>query len=152
MVARPLAERFWPKVRKTRSCWLWTASVDVHGYGQIGGISADGHRTMFKAHRVSWQLHRGPIPVGMCVLHKCDRPRCVRPAHLFIGTVADNVMDMTAKGRNVFQYRNPSKKLSDRQVRELRRRRAEGERLKALADVFGVRESTVSRIANGVRR
>jgi hypothetical protein len=52
------------------------------------------------ASRVSWQIHCGEIPAGLQVLHKCDNPRCVRPDHLFLGTIADNVHDMLAKGRN----------------------------------------------------
>ena len=75
-------------------CWLWTASLDNHGYGQFCF-----NRKPVKAHRVSWELHRGPIPKGLCVLHKCDVRTCINPAHLFVGTRADNVADMIAKGR-----------------------------------------------------
>ncbi len=76
-------------------CWLWTASV-WNRYGQFG-VANKSHR----AHRVSWQLYRGPIPAGLCVLHKCDVPTCVNPNHLFLGTQTDNVADMMKKGRHV---------------------------------------------------
>ena len=93
---RPLVERFWEKVVKTPTCWLWTAAAQG-GYGVIG----DPHRKgrVLRAHRVSWELHDGPIPSGMDVLHRCDTPACVRPDHLFLGTAADNIADMFAKGR-----------------------------------------------------
>lgn len=94
-----LEDRFWKRVEKTRRCWLWRGSQHRRrgsevGYGEIG--VEDGHQ---KAHRVSWMLKHGPIPVGMFVLHKCDNPACVRPAHLFLGTAQDNSDDMRRKGR-----------------------------------------------------
>lgn len=94
---RPLADRFWEKVQKTEGCWLWTGATDGGGYGQIG--SDTGSPVPFKAHRVSYQLHVGPIPDRLEVLHTCDNPPCVRPDHLFLGTQTDNMRDCAAKGR-----------------------------------------------------
>lgn len=97
-----LEERFWQKVRKdgpvhpilgTR-CWLWTASNLNGRYGQL----KIGDR-MIRAHRVSYELHYGPIPDGMKCLHHCDNGFCIRPDHLFLGTQADNVHDMIKKDR-----------------------------------------------------
>lgn len=93
---RPTAEqRFWTKVRKgqPRECWLWTASENNEGYGRfrLNGKSRS-------AHVVSWLFAHGDT-AGMCVLHKCDTPLCVNPAHLWLGTHADNMADMAAKGR-----------------------------------------------------
>jgi hypothetical protein len=88
--------RFWEKVFKTDTCWLWTGWLHK-GYG-VMAINQDPVR----AHRFSWELHYGPIPKGdeeICVLHKCDVPTCVRPEHLFLGTDKDNNADMIAKGR-----------------------------------------------------
>lgn len=87
--------RFWGRVAVARiGCWHWTAGQDRSGYG---AISYRGK--MLKAHRVSWELHRGDVPSGMFVCHSCDTPACVRPDHLFIGTAAANSADMVAKGR-----------------------------------------------------
>lgn len=87
--------RFWNKVVRTRSCWLWTAAKNEKGYGVFGlGQETD------KAHRIAWRLINGLIPQGLFVLHRCDVPACVNPKHLFLGTNIDNVRDMIAKGRN----------------------------------------------------
>lgn len=94
---RPWQDRFWEKVHKTPTCWIWTASTTEFGYGQL---LADGKRQ--DAHRLSWVLHYGPIPEGKCVLHNCpggDNPACVRPDHLWLGTKKDNAQDALQKGR-----------------------------------------------------
>ena len=91
-----LFERFGDKYipEPNSGCWLWTAAYGRRGYGLIW----DGKRLAI-AHRVSWEMHRGEIPAGLKVLHKCDVPPCVNPEHLFLGTQKDNVDDMLAKQR-----------------------------------------------------
>lgn len=99
VVRGPLEKRFWAKVQKTANCWLWTACrlPPPWDYGQMGRSDRAGG--LIRAHVASWIIHNGEIPPGLLVLHKCDNPPCVRPDHLFLGTHADNIADMIAKGR-----------------------------------------------------
>ncbi len=101
----PIAERFWAKVNKEgpivrdglTPCWMWTGTLSRRGYGSLSrGRRDQGH---VRATRLSWELHVGPIPDGLFVLHHCDNPPCVRPEHLFLGTQRDNITDMVSKGR-----------------------------------------------------
>lgn len=94
-----LEDRFWAKVDKRGSdeCWLWTGSLTRSGgYGQIARTRKEGP---VRANRVSYELANGQILEGMCVLHECDIPACVNPAHLFLGTRGDNCQDMGRKKR-----------------------------------------------------
>ncbi len=86
--------RFFSKIKKTKKCWGWTGTKHQFGYGSFSFKSKK-----INAHRFSYIVHCGPIPNGMCVLHKCDIPECVNPDHLFLGTQKDNMEDMASKGR-----------------------------------------------------
>lgn len=104
---------FWSRVNKTDGCWLWTGSKNSSGYGDLNFMQQH-----VLAHRLAWTLENGEIPKGLLVLHRCDTPLCVRPAHLFVGTDADNVADAVCKGR--VHMRITRAKLNEDQVREIR--------------------------------
>lgn len=101
------------------------------------------------AHRFSYELHYGDIPGNMCVLHRCDNRLCVRPDHLFLGTLKENVRDMMAKQRQSRGSNHYSAKLDEASVREIRKRRAEsGISHRSLAEEYGVSAPIITRIVN----
>jgi len=95
----PLQKRFESFVDRSGECWMWTGETDQNGYGVLLVTLGLNKRKLQRTHRLSWEIYRGPIPDGQCVLHKCDTPGCVRPDHLFLGTQAENLKDMWGKGR-----------------------------------------------------
>lgn len=101
----PAEVRFWAKVEKTDTCWNWIGGKNW-GYGCF---FLTNPRRSAKAHRHSWEMHNGPIPVGLVVCHRCDNRACVRPDHLFLGTCKDNMQDCVAKGRFNGGRRNAAK-------------------------------------------
>jgi len=95
-------KRFWLKTRwnPTIGCLEWTAGGYGNGYGKF-----HIKRVATPAHRIAWVLENGQIPGGLLVCHKCDNPPCLNVDHLFLGTYADNLADMEAKGRGAWQGR-----------------------------------------------
>lgn len=144
---KPIQERLWAKTKigGPSDCWEWQGwRHPVGGHGQIGrGRRTDG---LAYTHVVAWEVANGPVPDGMYVCHRCDNPPCVNPAHLFLGTAADNVGDMVGKRRHSFGEAHATK-LSEDDVSAIRRRIAEGETQQRVADSFGVSRSMIGKIA-----
>ena len=147
--AKPMVERFFEKVKKTKSCWLWVAgrfgtdNGETRRYGCFMVSKAIGTKL---AHRVSWEIHNGPIPSGMYVCHTCDVPLCVNPSHLFIGTQKDNAMDMVNKKRNYVRAREKC------HFSKITRRKAEAIRLLYLNRKTSVKEVIKEAARIGVKR
>lgn len=165
---KTLEERFWTRVNKSGpiqehaihlgNCWEWTGSFHKNGYGQFLRLENS------KAHRFSWRIHKGKIPDGLHVCHKCDNRKCVRPDHLFIGTISDNAKDCAKKGRNGMQT-NPQKsklcgnsfqrargesnglsKLTEAQVIEILKTERSVIQNRDFADRFGVSVETIRNV------
>ncbi len=159
MTKQTLAERFekkWTPEPNT-GCWLWTANGYANGgYGMIR-VSSNSHDRSVVAHRVSWMLHKGPIPNGMFVCHKCDVRACVNPDHLFLGTAKDNMQDASRKGRmnwRTGEKRNlptgemhPAAKLTEENIRYIRSSSLPGAEL---ARRLNVSNANISRIRRRV--
>ncbi len=125
-------------------CWIFTGPKDRDGYGVFG----HGRGKQIRANRAAFEIAHGNIPPGMLVCHKCDRPSCINPAHLFLGTHKDNTRDMLAKGRGQdrFGENGPRAKLSTESVREIISKRALGLELKQIAALYGISFQHVSAI------
>lgn len=161
-------ERFWEKVDKTDSCWLWTGSKRSKGYGAFV-YQKDGEVVQGRAHRYSWELHNGPIPDGLCVLHDCptgDNPACVNPEHLWLGSKADNNRDAIVKGRRKRKpnglrprrakklgYRrgeeHPNSRLTRADIENMRADRTKGMSFSILGKRYGVSIAHAFRIVHG---
>lgn len=126
---------FWRYVEKTEACWLWTGPKMTRGYGLY---FMNGKRR--GAHRLAYEFTYGQIPEGLLACHKCDNPPCVRPDHLFLGTVGDNMADAARKGRSRTKPRpgqdNPRAKLTDFSVLAIRKAMASGVTRKQLQHQF----------------
>jgi len=120
-------------------CLEWTGGVDKYGYGRVGGGG-------LAAHRAAWEFTHGPIPAGLCVLHKCDNPPCINPDHLFLGTQGDNSADKVAKGRQARGETQGNAKLTDAAVVEIRSSALSGA---SLGLIFGVAPETINRARRG---
>lgn len=146
-IAGPIRPRFEAKFRVTPGCWPWLGAKHGKGYGHFKIPTGKGDGKVEKAQRVSYSLYIGEIPHGMMVLHRCDNPGCVNPDHLFLGTNADNMADMKAKGRG----NGPRgaachfTKLADEQVITIRSDSRKGVEI---AKHYGVSAALVSDIRN----
>lgn len=142
-------ERFWSKVDKTPSgCWVWLSTKNEQGYGRFAIRVAPYKQRWYSAHRLVWEWEHGAEP-ELCVLHRCDNPSCVNPAHLFLGTHKDNAADRDRKGRRRAPKGslNGRAKLTENDVFDIRRRR--GSDPVYVAGLYGVGPDQVRRIWSG---
>lgn len=154
---RPLSERFWEKVDKNGPvvrpdlgpCWIWTDGTGDRGYGRFG-IWQHGKTVVHAAHRVAFELEVRPLEQDECALHRCDNPPCVRPDHLFAGTVLDNNADMKQKKRHAFGEKNGHAQLTAEQVIDARSRYIFRKvTFVQLGNEYGVRPQAVRAAVNG---
>lgn len=137
--------RFWNKVKKTSTCWLYQGGrLNKFGYGSFWYNGAT-----HSAHRTTWKIAYGCIPNKYNILHKCDIPNCVNPEHLFVGTLADNNKDRANKNRSSRGVTRPTSKLRPSQVFEIRK--LYSDRLlsiRQLAANYGVTYNTIWQLLN----
>lgn len=135
---------FWSHVikRGEDECWIWDAWTDKDGYGSF---SAYNRRA--PAHRIAWILINGAIPNGLYLLHSCDNPPCVNTKHLYLGDQTQNIVEASSKGR--IPGNRLRGYLSPEQVREIRRRVANGEKQADMAREFGMTSSSISTLIAG---
>jgi len=162
-VTARLMARFWELVDKTsgNKCWIWRGILNRKGYGSFYMCQ----RTE-RAHRVSWWIANGKIPLGLLVLHICDNAACVNPNHLYLGTDMDNTRDKFARGRvspargeRNGMVKHPESRqngekcwmsiLTNDDVFDMRSRRRQGESTRSLSIEYGVAQSTVRSVVSG---
>lgn len=147
-------DRFWTRIISTGFCWRYKAQPST----AQGRFYAAGGPII--PSRISWMMNFGAIPKGMLVCHRCDHPRCVNPAHLFLGTMADDMQDCARKGR-LWTQKTPQRsflhhwnnrertKLKTEQIPEIKRLRSTGLTLKAIGKLYGVSRTLIGRIMSG---
>jgi hypothetical protein len=145
---KSLKERLFAKCEPDpkSGCWNWRGATQHSGHGHIFA-EPPGRRSVM-AHRASWEIIHGPIPEGLCILHKCDNPRCINPDHLCLGTKADNSQDMVSKRRQKRGSELPHSKLT---VEDVRLIRASRDSESSLALRYGVAQSTIHEARTGLR-
>jgi hypothetical protein len=147
--------RLLARLDKTDTCWIWKGYRHPFGYGNIrvGGVTK-------LTHRVSYELHTGPIPDGLHVLHRCDNPPCCNPDHLYVGTNDDNTRDRITRGRGatgsrchpykpVFGEMRANSRLKESDVVYIREQAALGVSSGELAEMFKIHAATISCIIRG---
>jgi hypothetical protein len=149
-----MSKPFWEQVDKSGECWLWLGTKDQDGYGSF---YQNYHN--YRAHRVAYTLTFGSIPQGLMVLHQCNNPSCVNPAHLEVGTSRDNMLHCIRSGRHVWQThpecaqsgeKRSNAKLRVEQVLAIRDLYSQGGYShRRLGEMFGVSHTVIQRIIAG---
>lgn len=131
--------------KNENGCWIYKR-IEKNGYGSI-----TVKRKSISAHRFSYELHYGIIPVGLYVCHKCDIKNCVNPDHLFIGTAKDNKQDHIKKGLAVFPRgtKQPHAQLNEEKVSKIKLKLKNGERQVDIAKEYGVKRNVIYDIKRG---
>ena len=147
-IIKPIAERFWAKVDKSKGesgCWEWTGAKASNGYGKTYH-----HKRPVDTHRVVWEITNGEIPNGLFVCHTCDNKSCVNPAHLFLGTPLENMIDKVNKGRHNSPRGegNAFHKLTDELVISVRKQHAAGVSIYRLSKDTGISKTTLRSAIN----
>lgn len=151
---RTAEERLWARVARGQAdeCWPWLGYCRPGGHGQMSGD--DGRLT--GTHRVAWEsANAEQIPAGLIVRHSCDNPPCCNPAHLLLGTVADNSRDAVERGRAAREFRLPHTRISDEGVAYIRanyQRHKNQSNAVELGAQFGVTANHICAIARGAER
>ena len=141
------------KVDTVSMCWNWLGTLKgtdkLKQYGSITvGSRIDGTRKQMSAHRFSYQVFNGEIPVGMFVCHTCDNPKCVNPKHLFLGTRQDNVDDRESKNRNVISSgeKHGNSKLTELQVLNIRQLKIDGVSRLEIHKITGISKTLIKEV------
>lgn len=146
-ITQEAIDRFESRIQRdanAKGCWKWKGYVSPHGYGEI----SIKHRSV-RANRFSYTLYNGAIPDGLNVLHSCDNPACVNPAHLFVGTHADNIKDKVSKQRQARGVNHGMAKITPAIVYSIRMLARAGKTQKFIAQLVGLTQAAVSLIVIG---
>lgn len=141
-----LKMHFEKNVIRQDGCWDWKGYIARNGYAEI---ARSKNFSIKHAHRISWMIHKGKIPEGLFICHKCDNPKCTNPDHLFIGTHQDNNKDRDEKGRTIKGEKVASSILNDEQVREIKNLLSLDHSTSEIAKKFAISTTTAKRINNG---
>jgi HNH endonuclease len=144
---KSLEDRFWSNVNKNgpiiidTKCWEWTAGLKDNGYGQTSL-----NKKKFHTHRLSWEMHNGPIPENLQINHRCNNRKCVNPEHLILGTQQENVSYMNFQGRHALGQDTGMAVLTEAQVKDIRQKYRDGVRNCELCREYKVSNSTIHRV------
>ncbi|MGI9345548.1 MAG: HNH endonuclease [Gammaproteobacteria bacterium] len=135
-------KKFWGSVvvRKPYQCWEWSGPKHPIGYGRFAG---------HQAHRIAWFLTFGDCPVDQEIMHLCDNRSCCNPNHLLAGTHEQNMGFAAAQRRMPYGENHYSTKLTEDDVKNIRKKVRQGQSQEGVARLYGITQSSVSHIVSG---